>query len=138
VWAAITVFLGWIGFLVLRFFSSKVDENEDMERVPVTIITGFLGCGKTTLVNHILHNESGKRILVIENEIGDESIDHELIFRSPGGPAKEEVIVLSNGCVCCTVRGDLLRSLQDLFKKPMFQTLDWILIETTVRSTQAK
>ena len=132
VWAALLVFLGWIGFLIVRFFYLTPNNDEDAERVPVTIITGFLGCGKTTLVNHILQNESSKRILVIENEIGDESIDHELLFRLPGGSAKEEVIVLSNGCVCCTVRGDLLRAMQELFKRPLFRTLDWILIETTV------
>ena len=134
IWLSLTIFVGWISFLLAKFvfLSSDGEECDEEKRLPVSIITGFLGCGKTTLVNHILQNESGKRILVIENEIGEESVDHELLLRAPGGRAKEEVIVLSNGCVCCTVRGDLLRALHDLFKRPVFRTLDWVLIETTV------
>ena len=80
------------------------------EMDPVTILTGFLGAGKTTLLKRILTEYHGKRIAVIENEFGPESIDNELLVQEQD----EEIIELSNGCVCCTVRGDLMRTLNDL------------------------
>ena len=94
------------------------------QRVPVTVLTGFLGSGKTTLLNRILTEQHGKRIAVIENEFGEVGIDHELVINSD-----EEVFEMNNGCICCTVRGDLIRILGNLMKRR--NKFDYILIETT-------
>ena len=93
-------------------------------RVPVTILTGFLGSGKTTLLNRILTEQHGKRIAVIENEFGEIGIDHELVVNTD-----EEIFEMNNGCICCTVRGDLIRILGRLMKRK--HKFDHILIETT-------
>jgi hypothetical protein len=94
-------------------------------RLPVTVVTGFLGAGKSTLLNRILSEEHGKKLLVIENELGEEAIDHELLVQ--GG--EEEIVVLKNGCLCCTVRQDLRMALRALL--PRAAALDGVLIETT-------
>ncbi len=94
------------------------------EKVPVTILTGFLGSGKTTLLNRILNEEHGKRIAVIENEFGEVGIDQGLVIN-----ADEEVFEMSNGCICCTVRGDLIRVLGNLMKRR--DKFDYVLVETT-------
>src|SRR5689334_16348400 len=93
-------------------------------RVPVTVLTGFLGSGKPTLLNRILSEKHGKRIAVIENEFGEVGVDSELVIG-----AEEELFETNNGCICCTVRGDLIRILGSLMKRR--DRFDYVLIETT-------
>jgi G3E family GTPase len=93
-------------------------------RIPVTVLTGFLGAGKTTLINRILSEHHGRRIAVIENEFGEVGVDHELVIG-----ADEEIFETNNGCICCTVRGDLIRILSQLRKRR--DRFDSVLIETT-------
>lgn len=97
-------------------------------RIPVTVLTGFLGSGKTTLMNHILKADHGKRIAVVENEYGEIDIDGSLVAVEQVG--EEQLLLLNNGCLCCTVRGDLVRMLGDLIRERRDQ-FDHILIETT-------
>ena len=102
----------------------KSHSNTFSRRIPVTILTGFLGSGKTTLLNRILHENHGKRIAVIENEFGEVGVDNDLVIG-----AKEEIFEMNNGCICCTVRGDLIRILNSLLERR--DTFDYIIIETT-------
>nr|KJB66363.1 hypothetical protein B456_010G137900 [Gossypium raimondii] len=97
-------------------------------RIPATIITGFLGSGKTTLLNHILTADHGKRIAVIENEYGEVDIDGSLVAAKAAGA--EDIVMLNNGCLCCTVRGDLVRMIAELVSKKKGK-FDHIVIETT-------
>ena len=97
---------------------------QSRDRVPVTVLTGFLGSGKTTLLNRILSENHGKRIAVIENEFGEVGVDHQLVIG-----AEEELFETNNGCICCTVRGDLLRILGQLLKRR--DRFDYVMIETT-------
>ncbi len=93
-------------------------------QIPVTVLTGYLGAGKTTLLNRILSENHGKRYAVVVNEFGEIGIDNDLIVESD-----EEIFEMNNGCVCCTVRGDLIRVVEGLMKRP--GGFDGILVETT-------
>jgi G3E family GTPase len=95
-----------------------------MSQVPVTVLTGFLGAGKTTLLNRILTEQHGKKYAVIVNEFGEIGIDNDLVVDTD-----EEVFEMNNGCICCTVRGDLIRILGGLMKRK--DKFDAILVETT-------
>jgi G3E family GTPase len=95
-----------------------------MDQIPVTVLTGYLGAGKTTLLNRVLTERHGKKYAVIVNEFGEIGIDNELVV-----DADEEVFEMNNGCICCTVRGDLIRIIGNLLKRK--GRFDGILIETT-------
>ncbi|WP_072788157.1 CobW family GTP-binding protein [Duganella sacchari] len=100
-----------------------------MAMIPTTILTGFLGAGKTTLLNRILQEEHGMRIAVIENEFGQENIDNEILVQDSG----EQIVEMNNGCICCTVRGDLIVALSNLAQKREAGEIqfDRVVIETT-------
>ncbi len=98
--------------------------TEPAPRIPVTVLTGYLGSGKTTLLNRILSENHGKRYAVIVNEFGEIGIDNDLIVESD-----EEIYEMNNGCVCCTVRGDLIRVVEGLMRRP--GRFDAIVVETT-------
>ncbi|MCO4315552.1 GTP-binding protein [Phyllobacterium sp. 21LDTY02-6] len=93
-------------------------------QIPVTVLTGYLGSGKTTLLNRILSEDHGKRYAVIVNEFGEIGIDNDLIVESD-----EEIYEMNNGCICCTVRGDLIRVVEGLMRRP--GRFDAIIVETT-------
>ncbi len=96
--------------------------------IPVTILTGFLGSGKTTLLNRILKEDHGHKIAVIENEFGEVGVDNDILETSD-----EQIVEMNNGCICCTVRGDLIRILGTLKQKRDSGALkfDRVIIETT-------
>ena len=98
--------------------------SEAQTQIPVTVLTGYLGAGKTTLLNRILSENHGKRYAVIVNEFGEIGIDNDLIVESD-----EEIYEMNNGCVCCTVRGDLIRVVEGLTRRP--GRFDAIVVETT-------
>lgn len=100
-----------------------------MAMIPTTILTGFLGAGKTTLLNRILREEHGMKIAVIENEFGQENIDNEILVQE----SREQIVEMNNGCICCTVRGDLIVGLSDLAKRRAAGEIEFdrVVIETT-------
>lgn len=98
--------------------------NMQSKRIPVTILTGFLGSGKTTLLNRLLQEAHGKRIAVVENEFGEVSIDDALLAET-----MQPIMKVSNGCLCCTVNGDLIKTLEELIERQ--SDFDYVVIETT-------
>ncbi|CAN6675837.1 unnamed protein product [Malus baccata var. baccata] len=107
--------------------SSRIDDDVS---VGVTVITGYLGAGKSTLVNHILNSQHGKRIAVILNEFGEEiGVERAMINEGDGGALVEEWVELANGCICCTVKHSLVQALEQLVQRK--ERLDHILLETT-------
>jgi G3E family GTPase len=100
-----------------------------MALIPVTILTGFLGSGKTTLLKHILTEQHGKKIAVIENEFGEENIDNDILVQDN----QENIVQMSNGCICCTIRGDLVDALNELWEQRKDKKISFerVVIETT-------
>jgi G3E family GTPase len=96
----------------------------DKRGIPVTIITGFLGSGKTTLLNHILSNQDGIKTAVLVNEFGEIGIDNELLVTTG-----EDMVELSNGCICCTINNDLVEAVYKILERP--EKIDYLVVETT-------
>src|SRR6202795_837428 len=112
------------GIAYIAAQEDRMSEQVSSEKVPVTVLTGYLGAGKTTLLNRILSEPHGKKYAVIVNEFGEIGIDNDLVVG-----VDEEVFEMNNGCICCTVRGDLMRILDGLMKRK--GKFDAIIVETT-------
>ncbi len=100
------------------------EASSEEGQISVTVLTGYLGSGKTTLLNRIITEKHGKKYALIVNEFGEIGIDNDLLVESD-----EKIFEMNNGCICCTVRGDLIRTLENLMKRK--GSFDGILVETT-------
>ena len=112
--------------------AQEKETTQASKKIPVHILTGFLGNGKTTMLNHVLNDVHGKKLAVIENEFGEIGVDDALVA-SREDLGEEQIIEMNNGCVCCTVRGDLIRGLQNICRRTAEKgkQLDGVIIETT-------
>ncbi|HMR43790.1 MAG TPA: GTP-binding protein, partial [Saprospiraceae bacterium] len=102
---------------------------EKIKKLPVTVLSGFLGAGKTTVLNHVLHNKDGLKVAVIVNDMSEVNIDAQLVERGANlSRTEEKMVEMSNGCICCTLREDLMLEVERLARQGRF---DYLLIEST-------